>query len=204
MTHNPGGVSSSTPAYYSQDIPIEFPTNTWVNIKGEYKATSDSTGQVTIYQDDVEIFFLNNIVTMPGDEIMFWSVNSYADSIVPNPTIIYIDNMSVEDVQGFSEPDPITDPDPVDPDPLDPDPEIIDPDPLETDPETESDIEEEIETNTLPQTSLLSKSSSTFLFGFLLVILGTLTYYSNSIKYRYRKNIIQGKFEDRTIKRIQK
>ena len=107
MTHVEEGLATNPAVAYTQTVPIAFPRDTWVTVKGEYEARSDSTGEVTIYQDDVEVFNLDNIVTKPGGEIVFWSVNSYADEISPDPATVYIDNMIVDEVDGFgSEPDP--------------------------------------------------------------------------------------------------
>lgn len=95
LFYTPDGVAENGSEHISQSDPIPFPTDRWVNITGYYMSDSADTGYVEIYQDGVMIFDVRNIRTKPGGENILWSVNSYADRIAPDPTTIYVDNISI-------------------------------------------------------------------------------------------------------------
>jgi hypothetical protein len=99
MNYVPGGDPQNPTKQIIQDNPITFPTDQWVNLTGYYMSKSDDSGYVLIYQDGVKIFEMRDIQTKPGNEDIFWSVNSYADKIFPNPATIYVDNVSVAEMQ---------------------------------------------------------------------------------------------------------
>ena len=128
MSYVPGGISTNPTQTIRQTVPIPFPTNTFVNIKGIYTAKQDNTGSVEIYQDDQLIFQMEGFQTQPSPDRVLWSINHYADSISPNPATIYIDNMMVTTVE-YTEDDPEDPPPPPeesDPeDPSDPTPTEI-------------------------------------------------------------------------------
>jgi len=89
MNHWVGGLGS--PTTYTQGTPVEFPRDTWVELHVEYYMASDATGYVIVYQDDVEIFRLEDIVTKPGGDNMFWSIQSYSS---PSQQVtIHVDNI---------------------------------------------------------------------------------------------------------------
>lgn len=95
LFYSPNGDADTPSEHIPQSDPIPFPTDRWVNITGYFMASSDETGYVEIYQDGTKIFDIRNIATKPGGKNVFWSVNSYADRIAPDPATIYVDNISI-------------------------------------------------------------------------------------------------------------
>jgi hypothetical protein len=95
LFYTPGGMGDNDSQEIIQSNPIPFPIDQWVNITGFYFARNDNTGYVEIYQDGTKIFDIRDIQTLPGNEKVFWSVNSYADRIAPNPATIYVDNIRI-------------------------------------------------------------------------------------------------------------
>lgn len=99
MFYTPGGINTNPTQQIIQENPIAFPIDQWVNITGYYLAKSDDSGYVVIYQNGVKIFEKSEIQTKPGDADIFWSVNSYADKISPNPATIYVDNLNISEME---------------------------------------------------------------------------------------------------------
>lgn len=95
LFYTPGGRAGNEIEEITQSDPIPFPTDRWVNITGAFFAASDETGYVEIYQDGIKIFDVKGIPTKPGGKNVYWSVNSYADRIAPDPATIYLDNISI-------------------------------------------------------------------------------------------------------------
>lgn len=96
ISYVPEGLKTNPTQFFSQENPIPIPRNQWVTFIGEY-VSKTSGGSMKIYQDGVLFFEKNNINTRPGNKKVFWSVNSYADKISPNPATIYVDDMIISE-----------------------------------------------------------------------------------------------------------
>lgn len=75
--------------------PHIFQPDQWVNITGYYYSIGDASGFVEIYMDGIKVYELRNILTKPGNKDVFWSVNSYAAEIYPDPATFYVDNIKI-------------------------------------------------------------------------------------------------------------
>jgi len=80
--------------FYSQ-TPKNIPVGQWVHIEGFQKCASDKSGQVTIWQDGVQLFDTRNVQTRYSDGDCRWSIDNYSSGVNPSPTIIYIDDASI-------------------------------------------------------------------------------------------------------------
>jgi Polysaccharide lyase len=77
-----------------QSIPIAFPIGRWVHFEVFLKKASDATGQLKVWQDDVEILDSEGVVTADTDWIE-WSVGGASDNISPAPGFVYIDDATI-------------------------------------------------------------------------------------------------------------
>jgi hypothetical protein len=70
----------------------DLPTNQWVHIEIFLRQSASFGGQIIVWQDGVEILRQDNVKTrypFMGNE---WSIGSYAGSISPSPSTIYMDD----------------------------------------------------------------------------------------------------------------
>jgi hypothetical protein len=74
-----------------KNIPLER----WFNITANYTCAGTHTGHVTIWQDDTELFDVQNVQTRYGSGDCSWSVDNYSDSVVPSPATIYTDDVEI-------------------------------------------------------------------------------------------------------------
>jgi hypothetical protein len=81
-----------------QAIPQALPTERWVHIEVYFKQASDDTGRVAFWQDGVPVFDVADISTAPSEWIS-WLVGSVGRDVSPAPTVIYVDDVSISDVQ---------------------------------------------------------------------------------------------------------
>ena len=77
---------------------VVVPTNQWFTLRTCYKKARTETGHVTVWQDGVKVFDVQNVVTAFADNTLQWSVNSYTDKITPSPCTIYVTDMKIESV----------------------------------------------------------------------------------------------------------
>ncbi len=75
--------------------PKPFPTDRWVHIEAYYRRSTTNGGEVIIWQDEEEIFHITGFPTVLVDDTLYWSVNHYTDSIEPNPSAIYLDDLAI-------------------------------------------------------------------------------------------------------------
>lgn len=69
-----------------------LPVREWVHVEIYLRQSEAFDGQVTVWQDGVEIFNMDNVRTrFPGGD-QIWSVNNYGKGLLPNPTTLYIDD----------------------------------------------------------------------------------------------------------------
>jgi phosphatidylserine decarboxylase len=71
--------------------------HSWTHFEVYLRQSSDFDGQIIVWQDEVELFNLNNVRTRyPAENgANEWSINNYSDSIVPSPTTIYVDDVTI-------------------------------------------------------------------------------------------------------------
>lgn len=79
--------------FYQDTIPI--PINEWFNLQVYVKQSETYEGQIIVWQDDVEIFNLENIKTKYPGSSSNWSVTSYGGNIIPNIFTVYVDDVSI-------------------------------------------------------------------------------------------------------------
>ncbi|MEM7032312.1 MAG: heparin lyase I family protein [Chloroflexota bacterium] len=79
--------------------PQPIPVGQWVHLEIYFKTSFNKTGQVTMWQDGVQIIDVQNIRTILGeDERLHWSVNNYTDGITPSNPVIYVDDVAISKV----------------------------------------------------------------------------------------------------------
>ncbi len=72
-----------------------IPLDQWFHIEGYYRQAFDTTGQVIVWQDGVEVFNITSAQTVLSDLTVDWSVNNYSNQISPSPCTIYVDDIAV-------------------------------------------------------------------------------------------------------------
>jgi hypothetical protein len=83
---------------YSQTIK-DISVGQWVHLEAYLRQSSSFGGQITVWQDGVEILNQNNVKTRypyMGDE---WAPSSYSGSISPSPATIYFDDAAISTVR---------------------------------------------------------------------------------------------------------
>lgn len=76
---------------YQQSIK-DIPVGQWIHVEAFYRCAGDTTGQVTFWQDGIQLFDLQTVQTRFEDGDCQWSVDNYSDSLTPNPVTIYVDD----------------------------------------------------------------------------------------------------------------
>jgi hypothetical protein len=79
---------------YVQDIQ-NVPVGQWFRLQAFYRCTGSDTGQVTVWQDEGQLFDVQNVSTRYADGDCEWSVNNYSDGLDPAPSTIYIDDAAI-------------------------------------------------------------------------------------------------------------
>ena len=85
---NGGGVSFPTGS--SPQVPIA----TWFHVRFRLRRATDATGEVQLYQDDVLVMSLTNVITDPSESAV-WFVGNLADALMPPQATLYVDDVSV-------------------------------------------------------------------------------------------------------------
>lgn len=71
---------------------MDIPVGEWFHLEVFYKSRGDETGQVTVWQDGVQLYDVTNVQTRYPDGDTQWSVNNYTSAIAPDPSVIYVDD----------------------------------------------------------------------------------------------------------------
>jgi len=79
---------------YEQSL-MDIPIGRWFKLEAHHISAGDFTGRITIWQDDVQLFDLQNVRTRYPDGDTSWQVNLYGQNILPQPTIIYVDDAAI-------------------------------------------------------------------------------------------------------------
>ncbi len=92
--------SNHTTTVYPQSTPI--PVGQWIHIEAHFVRRTNNTGKVTVWQDGIQIFNIENIVTKldsDPDADNSWATTNYTDHIIGGPvdgsSTIYIDDAIV-------------------------------------------------------------------------------------------------------------
>ncbi len=94
-------------SHAQQGIKILVPVGQWVHIEAYLKTRVTPTGQLTIWQDGVQIIDVQNIQTIRGtNDRLHWSLNNYTDDIIPSDPIIYIDDAVISTSRISAQPTP--------------------------------------------------------------------------------------------------
>lgn len=86
---------------YAQDVTKDIAIATPVHFEVFLKQSTGFTGRITVWQDGVQVYDINNVKTgfshtgFPSGMKMGWSVNAYSDGITPNPAYIYADDLVI-------------------------------------------------------------------------------------------------------------
>ena len=73
---------------------VALPKNQWVHIEVYYEKDKND-GHVIVWQDGVKLFDITGYPTVLSDGSLYYSVNHYTDSISPDVSSIYIDDVAI-------------------------------------------------------------------------------------------------------------
>ena len=76
---------------------VDIQTNRWIQVKAYLRRSTDTSGRITIWQDDVLLFDLDQVQTAVGANIHF-GIGNYTDSIVPADPVIFADDAEIRSV----------------------------------------------------------------------------------------------------------
>lgn len=76
---------------YDAATALDLPVGQWTHIEIYFRRSTGSSGQITIWQDDVKLFDLDQIQTTTADNQQ-WSLSNYTDNITPSNPVIYADD----------------------------------------------------------------------------------------------------------------
>ena len=78
-----------------QTIPVPFPVDTWVQLEVYLSKATGPTGEVTVWQDGVQILQRLNVQTVTNDWTQ-WDAGGAADaSTLPSPASVYMDDAAI-------------------------------------------------------------------------------------------------------------
>jgi hypothetical protein len=75
-------------------IPVPFPLDTWTRLEVYVSKATGPTGEVTVWQDGVQILQRSNVATVSNDW-MQWDAGAAADATLPAPANIYMDDAAI-------------------------------------------------------------------------------------------------------------
>lgn len=86
---------------YHPLVKLDLPVGKWIHFEFYLKqntvtnGTDNYDGHLVIWQDGIRLFNMANVETKYPDGILEqgWSVNLYSDGLVPNPSVIYVDDV---------------------------------------------------------------------------------------------------------------
>jgi hypothetical protein len=78
-----------------QVTPVPFPLDTWVQLEVYLSKATGPTGEVTVWQDGVQILQRLNVATVSNDWVQ-WDAGGAADaSTLPSPSFVYMDDAAI-------------------------------------------------------------------------------------------------------------
>jgi CARDB/Polysaccharide lyase len=72
-----------------------IPIDQWFHIEVFYDCQVSNTGRVTVWQDGVLLWDLQNVPTRNANSTCEWSIANYSDQVSPSPTTIYVDDVAI-------------------------------------------------------------------------------------------------------------
>jgi hypothetical protein len=79
---------------YEQAL-MDIPVGRWFKLEARHISAGDFTGHITVWQDDIQLYDLQNVRTRYPDGDTSWQVNLYGQNIIPEPSVIYIDDAAI-------------------------------------------------------------------------------------------------------------
>lgn len=77
-----------------ETIPVPFPLDAWTRLEVYVSKATGPTGEVTVWQDGVQILQRSNVATVSNDW-MQWDAGAAADATLPAPANIYMDDAAI-------------------------------------------------------------------------------------------------------------
>ncbi len=90
---------------------VTIPVSKWTQVKAYVRRASDRTGRITIWEDGVLLFDIDQVQTAVGDNLHF-GVGNYTDHIIPADTVIYADDAEIRGVKSINPAETSTGPNP--------------------------------------------------------------------------------------------
>jgi hypothetical protein len=87
------GEGTSVRYYYQtlKDVPI----GRWFHIEVYLQQSSDYDGQLTVWQDGVQLFDMDLVKTKYPNGDQRWSIDSFSNRLNPNFTTLYVDDAAI-------------------------------------------------------------------------------------------------------------
>jgi hypothetical protein len=79
---------------YQQSIK-DVPVAQWFHVETYLRQSAAFTGQIIVWQDDVELFNQNNVKTRYSSSANDWLIANYGDHVVPSPFTMYFDDAAI-------------------------------------------------------------------------------------------------------------
>ena len=80
--------------YYDQAVK-DFPIGEWFHLEVFLRQSESYSGRVTVWQDGVQLWDMNNVKTRYPNADQRWSINSYSDRLSGNAGTIYVDDARI-------------------------------------------------------------------------------------------------------------
>jgi hypothetical protein len=78
-----------------QQTVMDIPIAKWFHVEVYLRQSSAYTGRITVWQDGVQLYDLDQVNTKYPDGDNRWSINAYGDDTTPMPFTIYVDDAAV-------------------------------------------------------------------------------------------------------------
>jgi hypothetical protein len=72
-----------------------LPVGQWVHLEVYLKQSEQFDGQLTVWQDGVQLFDMAGVRTKQPGGVQNWSINNYGLGLEPSPTTLYIDDAAI-------------------------------------------------------------------------------------------------------------
>ncbi len=82
---------------YSPLHRVDIPIQRWTQVRAYFRRSTDKTGRITIWQDGVLLFDVDQVQTAVGDNTHF-GIGNYTDDITPSDAVIYADDAEIHSV----------------------------------------------------------------------------------------------------------
>jgi hypothetical protein len=72
----------------------DIPEGRWTHLEAYMEKATDASGRVTVWQDGVLLFDVKDVKTANSADLS-WSVNNYAEHLVPSEATILVDDAAI-------------------------------------------------------------------------------------------------------------